>query len=408
MSKPRTGPLLTPHAAGSAAPPRRRSVGRIIGISAFSLVAAIVVIALIAAGFVVWTIQRSFPQLSGSIGVEGLGDDVTVQRDALGIPTITASTTDDLFFAEGYVHAQDRFWEMDFRRHVTSGRLAELFGESQVPTDMFLRTLGWHEVAAEEVDALDPTVRSYYDAYAHGVNAYLSEHRGADVSLEYAVLGLQNADYEIEPWTAVDSVAWLKAMAWDLRTNIEDETDRALIAPDFDPEQIDELYPGYPFDQNPVIVPSITPADSVPPVARAAVASSADASSADELPASATVTSRRADSVIEAVSELIGGAGEGIGSNSWVVSGDLTETGMPLLANDPHLGAAMPSVWHQVGLKCRVKNADCGFDLSGFQLLRRPGNRHRPQRPHRVGVHEPDHRRHRPVHREGRRELLLA
>ncbi len=135
-------------------------------------------IALIVAGFVVFTIQRSFPQLEGTVAVEGLGHDVEVQRDVLGIPTISARDTDDLFFAQGYVHAQDRFWEMDFRRHVTSGRLSELFGESQLPTDRFLRTLGWREVAAQEVEALEPTVASYYDAYAAGVNAYLADHDG--------------------------------------------------------------------------------------------------------------------------------------------------------------------------------------------------------------------------------------
>ena len=154
-----------------------------------------------------------------------------MQRDGLGIPVITAGSSHDLFYAQGYVHAQDRFWEMDFRRHVTSGRVAELFGESQVATDKFLRTLGWREVAEQEVEALDETVRGYYDAYAEGVNAYLADHEGSAASLEYAVLGLQNPDYEIEPWTPADSVAWLKAMAWDLRGNIETETERALMAP---------------------------------------------------------------------------------------------------------------------------------------------------------------------------------
>ncbi|MFM9653803.1 penicillin acylase family protein, partial [Streptomyces galilaeus] len=88
-----------------------------------------------------------------------------------------ADTAHDLFAAQGYVHAQDRFWEMDFRRHVTSGRLAELFGASQLPTDRFLRTLGWHRVAEQEVAALDDTTRGYYEAYAEGVNAYLADHR---------------------------------------------------------------------------------------------------------------------------------------------------------------------------------------------------------------------------------------
>ncbi len=364
MSKPATEP--TPIADGEK--PRKRSVGRVIGITAFSIVAGITVIALVVAGFVVWTIQRSFPQLEGTIAVEGLGRDVEVQRDVLGIPTISASDTDDLFFAQGYVHAQDRFWEMDFRRHVTSGRLSELFGESQLGTDRFLRTLGWREVAAQEVEALDPTIRSYYDAYAEGVNAYLADNDGADASFEYAVLGLQNADYEIEPWTPEDSVAWLKAMAWDLRTNIEDETERAILAADFTPEQLAQLYPAYPFDRNPVIVPTI--ASAAP--ASLGAASDFDAASAFGTVA-ASVEWSEVDGVIEAVSALIGDAGEGIGSNSWVVSGDLTESGMPLLANDPHLGAALPSVWHQVGLKCRTITANCAFDVAGFGFSGVPG-----------------------------------
>jgi len=358
MSKPITASPTIPEAEQ----PRRRSVGRMIGVTLFSVVAGVTVIALIAAGFVVWTIQRSFPQLEGTVAVEGLGRDVEVQRDVLGIPTITASDSDDLFFAQGYVHAQDRFWEMDFRRHVTSGRLSELFGESQLATDRFLRTLGWREVAAQEVGALDPKIASYYEAYAEGVNAYLAEHDGADASFEYAVLSLQNADYEIEPWTPEDSVAWLKAMAWDLRTNIEDETERALIAPDFTSDQVAQLYPGYPFERNPVIVPTLT----------AAQPASAGAAS-DPGSATASIEWAEADGVIEAVSALIGDAGEGIGSNSWVVSGDLTESGMPLLANDPHLGAALPSVWHQVGLKCRTMTANCAFDVAGFSFSGVPG-----------------------------------
>ena len=91
--------------------------------------------------------QRSFPQTTGSVEVAGLTSSVTVQRDGSGIPSITAETSQDLFFAQGYVHAQDRFWEMDFRRHLTAGRLCELFGESQLGTDKFLRSLGWNAVA---------------------------------------------------------------------------------------------------------------------------------------------------------------------------------------------------------------------------------------------------------------------
>jgi penicillin amidase len=360
--------------------PTRRHLGAKIGKIAFIVVAALVVIAVAAAFFVVWTIQRSFPQTSGEISVSGLESSVTVQRDALGVPTITADSSHDLFYAQGYVHAQDRFFEMDFRRHVTSGRVAEMFGESQAGTDMFLRTLGWRDVAEKEVEALDDTTRAYYQAYADGVNAYLAENDGAEASLEYAVLGIQNPDYEIEPWEPADSVAWLKAMAWDLRTNIEDETERALlVAETGDPSTphdsmalLEQLYPAYPFDENPVIVPKIS---TLPKVDTGTDAASFTDGS-DDAGIQNAVTSiewQEADSVIEAAGLLLGDAGEGIGSNSWVVSGALTETGMPLLSNDPHLGAALPSVWYQVQLRCSTVSDECPFDVGGFSFSGLPG-----------------------------------
>lgn len=377
MSKPQP----SPYAVDDTAP--RRSVGRTIGITLFSILAGIVVLALIAVGFVAFTAQRSFPQLSGEAKVPGLDAEVTVQRDVLGIPTITADSSHDLFFAQGYVHAQDRFWEMDFRRHVTSGRVSELFGESQLATDKFLRTLGWHATAEREVEALDATERAYYDAYADGVNAYLADHQGADASFEYAVLGLQNPGYEIEPWTPADSVAWLKAMAWDLRSNIESETERAVIAPTATEAQIDELYPGYPFDRNPIIVPKISavPAVGTAPDLPAEGAAEAegegegeggDAAGAQDAP-TAAIEWTEVQGVIAAVGELVGDAGEGIGSNSWVVSGSVTDTGMPLLANDPHLGASLPSVWHQIQLKCATVTEECPFDVAGFGFSGLPG-----------------------------------
>ncbi|MFY9712791.1 MAG: penicillin acylase family protein, partial [Microbacterium sp.] len=206
--------------------PSKPSLGVRIGRIAFLVVAAVIVLAVAAAFFVTWTIQRSFPQTAGEVALEGLKAEVEVQRDERGVPTITADSTDDLFYAQGFVHAQDRFFEMDFRRHVTSGRVAEMFGESQAGTDAFLRTLGWRDVAEQEVESMDDTTLGYYEAYAAGVNAYLHSRSGAELSLEYAVIGMQNPDYSPEPWEPADSVAWLKAMAWDLRGNVEDETDR--------------------------------------------------------------------------------------------------------------------------------------------------------------------------------------
>ncbi|WP_460802652.1 penicillin acylase family protein [Microbacterium sp. GXF6406] len=370
---------MTNDSAAIAVP--RRGVGGKIGRIVFGVLAAFVVIVVAVAFFVVWTVHRSFPQTTGELDAPGLSAEVVVQRDALGVPTITADSTDDLFYAQGFVHAQDRFFEMDFRRHVTSGRVAELFGESQAATDMFLRTLGWHETAEQEVEALDETTLSYYEAYAAGVNAYLDSRDGADLSLEYAILGIQNPDYQVEPWQPADSVAWLKAMAWDLRTNIEDETERALLiaeigddtAPADSLTLLEQLYPAYPFDSNPVIVPKISTVPAVGSETDAEPASFIDSTDDDVQTAISTIEWEEADSVIAAASILLGDAGEGIGSNSWVVSGALTETGMPLLANDPHLGAALPSVWYQMQLRCSTVNDECPFDVGGFTFSGLPG-----------------------------------
>ena len=368
-----------------SAVPSRPSLGVRIGRIAFLVVAGIIVIAVAAAFFVTWTIQRSFPQTDGSVELDGLTAEVTVQRDDRGIPTITADSTDDLFYAQGFVHAQDRFFEMDFRRHVTAGRVAEMFGESQAGTDAFLRTLGWRKVAEAEVEAMDDTTRSYYEAYADGVNAYLASRSGAELSLEYAVIGLQNPDYAPEPWEPADSVAWLKAMAWDLRGNIEDETERSLLAaelsggrdgegtgPTATEDTLAKLYPDYPFDENPVIVPKISTVPTLGTDAEPAAFTPTE-TEGEVQQASTTIEWEETSSVIEAASVLVGDVGEGIGSNSWVVSGALTETGMPLLANDPHLGASLPSVWYQVQLKCSTVDEACPFDVGGFSFSGLPG-----------------------------------
>lgn len=340
----------------------------------FAVLGVLLTLAVIASGVGVWTVTRSFPTLSGEVDIPGLGSSVTVVRNAAGVPSITAKTSADLFLAEGYVHAQDRFWEMDFRRHVTSGRLAELFGDSQVGTDTFVRTLGWRAVAEEEVALLDPETLGYFQSYADGVNAYLSEHKGADLSLEYAVLALQHPGYTPEPWTPADSVAWLKAMAWDLRSNLVDEIDRALLAPDYSAAEIAQLHPAYPYAAHPTIVGG-PPAATTGAVAAEPAATDAGLPSAEISVTSAgyrgALSSLRAS--LASVPELLGPAGGDIGSNSWVVSGALTDTGKPLLANDPHLGPALPSVWYQVGLRCSTISAECPFDVAGFSFSGLPG-----------------------------------
>lgn len=334
----------------------------------------VVSLVLVTGGLGVWTVTRSFPTLAGTVDIAGLTDRVTVVRDTAGIPQITAKTAADLFLAEGYVHAQDRFWEMDFRRHVTSGRLSELFGESQVGTDTFVRTLGWRAVAEQEVALLDPVTLGYYQAYADGVNAYLDTHQGADLSLEYAVLGVQNPGYEVEPWTPTDSVAWLKAMAWDLRSNLDDEIDRALLSTTLTPAEVTQLHPNFPAGQHPTITGSqvvTVPSAGAPAAEPRADSTDAPAALVDPDSYSEALAELRAS--LGSVPELLGPAGGEIGSNSWVVSGALTDTGLPLLANDPHLGPALPSVWYQVGLRCQSISAECPFDVAGYSFSGMPG-----------------------------------
>ena len=331
------------------------------------LLVSVLVIAVVATGVGVWTVHRSFPTMSGRIDLSELHRDVTVYRDSAGIPQIVAETATDLFMAQGYVTAQDRFWEMDFRRHVTSGRLAELFGESQVPTDTFIRTLGWRAVAEKEVKLLDATTLSYYQAYADGVNAYLKTHSGADISLEYAVLGLQNPGYTPYRWTVADSLAWLKAMAWDLRSNLEDEIDRALLSTKLTPAEVAQLHPDYPYGAHPTIVGGAV-------AAPASVSSTPIDTDAPATTATASAPALRAlQATLAGLPQLLGPAGNEIGSNSWVASGALTDTTAPILANDPHLGAVMPSVWYQVGLRCVEVTTECPFAVAGYSFSGVPG-----------------------------------
>ncbi|MFE2140977.1 penicillin acylase family protein [Streptomyces sp. NPDC059456] len=351
-------------------------------------------------------VRASFPQATGTLKVPGLTGTVEVKRDSHGIPQLYADNDDDLFRAQGFVHAQDRFWEMDVRRHMTSGRLSEMFGAGQVETDAFLRTLGWRQVAQAEYDTkLSPETKKYLQAYADGVNAYLKGKSGKDLSVEHAALKLSD-DYQPEQWTPVDSVAWLKAMAWDLRGNMQDEIDRALMSNKLTPQQIDELYPPYPFDRNKPIVdagkieggkysPATAAAGSPAPGAgkgsggtgTGSQASTASTAPADPAPSSgladdttaqgATVGLRTSltslAKTLDQVPAILGPNGSGIGSNSWVVSGQYTTTGKPLLANDPHLSPQMPSVWYQMGLHCRAVSSQCKYDVAGYTFSGMPG-----------------------------------
>jgi penicillin amidase len=304
---------------------------------------------------------KSFPQIDGEIQMDGLDGTVDIYRDQMGIPHIYATTSHDLFFAQGYVHAQERFWQMDAWRHIGSGRLSEMFGSGQAETDAFLRTLGWRQTAEAEWEQLDPESKAILQAYTDGVNAYLKDHTDTALSLEYAVLGLLSPDYEIEAWTPIHSLTWGKAMAWDLRGNMGEEIERAVLLKTLTPEQVAQLFPSYP-DDHPVIVNNIGEGPAIPAMT--------PAFNKSEI---AVETLGQVEANIALLDSFLGPWNDGIGSNSWAVSGKLTDTGMPLLANDPHLGIQMPSIWFQVGLHCVEKNADCPFEVAGFSFAGVPG-----------------------------------
>jgi penicillin amidase len=340
----------------------------------------VVVLGIVAVLAVTW-VRRPFPTTEGEVEIPGLTGKVSVIRDDHGIPQIYADNAADLFKAEGFVHAQDRFFEMDLRRHITAGRLSELVGEGGLETDRVIRTLGWRRVAEAELPTLKPETRRYLQAYADGVNAYIKRQGNpSKMSLEYVVLGQKVTDYRVEDWTPADSLAWLKAMAWDLRGDYSAELMRARLAGSMSINQINELFPAYAYDQNkPILSPQDwSPTSSSGPTGAGPSDTDASANSAvpSALGAETSKGAERAYAVVQRALDAVPvtmGRGDGIGSNSWVVGGSRTSTGKPLLANDPHLGVSIPGIWYQVGLHCRSVDSSCPFDVAGYSFSGLPG-----------------------------------
>jgi penicillin G amidase len=261
----------------------------------------------LAGGF--WWLRQSLPVVDGAIEVEGLEAPVRIVRDAYAVPHIEAATFKDAVFAQGFVHAQDRLWQMDFRRRLGSGRLAEVLGPAALPTDRFIRTLGFERVARASLAHLRPDTVALLEAYAAGVNAYLATRSGP-LPLEFLILG-----YEPGPWTPVDSLVWMRMLALDLSGNWRAELLRARLAQRLSGEQIADLWPQD--DTAPATLVDL--AQGLPADALAAV-----------LPPAPP---------------------PGMGSNAWVLDGSRTASGAPLLANDPHLGLSAPGPWYLAHLK---------------------------------------------------------
>ena len=213
---------------------------RLKRVLAVVLVVVLVVVG-VGIGALAWVTGRALPQTSGTLTVPGLERPVTVVRDVAGIAHIRAETVHDLFMAQGFVHAQERMWQMEVWRHISAGRLSEMFGESQLDADRFIRTLGWRQATERDLAAMAPEARAVVDAYAEGVNAWLDQERDS-LGLAFLVTGTKP-----EPWTALDSVGWQKVQAWNVGSNMDEELFRFLADARLgDPARTDELFPPYP------------------------------------------------------------------------------------------------------------------------------------------------------------------
>jgi penicillin amidase len=308
----------------------------------FVILVSVLLILLILIGVTgVVLVRRPFPQTKGTLHLPGLHEQVDIFRDPYGVPHIYATNSHDLFMAQGFVHAQDRFWQMEFWRRSGSGTLSEILGPSALESDRFIRTVGWHRAAAEELELCDETELGVLNAYAEGVNTYIEQRRGR-LGLEFTVLGLTGVRFDPEPWTPLNSLTYAKLMAWDLGGNRNAELTRALISARVGIKALDELIPPYQ-DDHPTIVTNAVHEASL-----------------------ATIPA-------EAFDMGFFGFGEGIGSNNWVISGENTESGKPLLANDTHLGIQMPSIWYEVGLHCNPIGPECPFNVVGFSFASIPG-----------------------------------
>jgi penicillin G amidase len=297
-----------------------------------TLLFAVLAVAIIVALFF-WRVRAPLPQTTGTVKVEGLRGRVEIIRDADAVPHIRANDEADALFGLGYVHAQERLWQMEFQRRIAQGRLSEIAGARTLPMDRLLRTIGLMRAAREAWPKVDGRARALIEAYVAGVNAFLADHHGGGLPVEFAILRVAP-----EPWTGEDVIAWQKAMALQLSANWRDELLRVQLAARLGDEGADLLMPAYT-PGGPVILPpdaalpsrtlGVSPAGTLPggpPVGAGPAADlAALAAIVDTMP----------------VAPLLGG-----GSNNWVISGSRSLTGKPILANDPHLPGQTPAVWY--------------------------------------------------------------
>jgi penicillin amidase len=301
------------------------------------IVVAAVVVVLCAALLVARhrTFGVSLPQVRGRLGVAGLAAAVTVGRDRWGVPHVNATSMEDAAFAMGVVHAQDRLWQMEVNRRVATGRISELVGTDGVNIDRFIRRVGLHRVARDEELRLAPEARRMLKAYAAGVNAIAQSGRA--LPLEYRLLGATP-----EPWEPMHSLATLKLLALGLSMNWDTELQRLELLRAIGPEHAARLDIVYP-DANPTIL-----------------ASTVKATGGSDTRSQLLTMFREAARWIPTAGGM---------SNAWVVSGERTSTGRPILCNDPHLVPGMPSIWYAAHVRAGEDFESTGVTMPGMPFV---------------------------------------
>jgi len=298
-------------------------------------VLALLVLVVVGAAGARWYMGRAEPDPGRDAALAGLGAPVEVWRDSLAVPHLWARSEADLFRAMGYVHAQDRLWQMELFRRVADGRMAEILGPNLVDTDRFLRTVGMGRAAAEDERLLDPRARALLQAYADGVNAWMRENPGP-LPPEFMVLR-----FEPEPWRVRNTLSIAKIMAWDLAGwELDLDLQRAVDA--VGPELGRDLMPAYP-------ATGITIMEDV--VVAPATAPTAPRVSGMAIP-----------SVPPLAAALVDGVSAARASNAWVIGGSRTRSGKPILANDMHLALRAPALWYLAALH------GGGFNVAGMTL----------------------------------------
>ena len=274
-------------------------------------------------------LSTSLPETSGTTALTGLKAPVEIIRDKDGVPHIFAESEEDAAFALGFVHAQDRLWQMEEMRRVGAGRLAEVVGAAALPLDRFTRTIGLERLAEAALATLDPALRIKLEAYAAGVNAFLAQHRGAWPP-EFMLLGIAPP-----PWRPVDSLLWGELMAVQLSGHWRNELLRARLLTRLSPVQVDQLWPPYPEGAPTTLAWDPTLFRGLPLARLAELAAALDGRGA---------------------------------SNTWVVDGVHSVTGKPILANDPHLGFTLPGLWYLARLETPSLRS-AGATVPGVPLI---------------------------------------